>query len=130
MLETAGIRASIPPHRASDQQRAVPREQFVYDPVTDRFTCPQGHPLTRQGASHTANIAGSIIYRASPKACGACPLQAACCGTAQARTISRPNDGGLADRVRTYLRTPHAKHSRRRRLSWAETPIAELKERH
>jgi transposase len=130
MLEGAGIRPSIPPHRASDQQRAVPREQFVYDPVTDRFTCPQGHPLTRQGTSHTANSAGSIIYRASPKACGACPLQAACCGTAQARTISRPNDEGLADRVRTYLRTPHAKHSRRRRLSWAETPIAELKERH
>src|SRR2546421_9500064 len=62
--------------------------------------------------------------------CDSLLLQAACCGTARARTISRPNDGGLTDRVRTYLRTPHAKHSRRRRLSWAETPIAELKERH
>jgi Transposase DDE domain len=130
MLEAAGIRPSIPPHRASDQQRAIPREQFVYDPVTDRFTCPQGHPLTRQGASHAANIAGSIIYRASPKACGACPLKETCCRTAQARTLSEPDDGGLSDRVRAYLRTPHARRSRRQRLSWAETAMAELKERH
>jgi transposase len=130
MLEARGIRPSIPPHLASDQRRAVPREQFIYDPVTDRFRCPQGHPLTRQGSSHTANVAGSIIYRAAPKACGACPLKEACCGTAQARTISRPDDGGLSDRVRAYLRTPHAKRSLRRRMSWAETPMAELKERH
>jgi transposase len=130
MLEAAGIRPSIPPQRASEQQRAIPREQFVHDPVTDCFTCPQGHRLTRQGSSHTANSAGSIIYRASPKACGACPLKEACCGTAQARTISRPDDGGLSDRVRAYLHTPHAKRSRRKRLSWAETPMAELKERH
>jgi transposase len=130
MLEAAGIRASIPPHRASDQQRAVPREQFVYDPLTDRFICPQGHPLTRQGTSHTANSAGSIIYRASPKACASCPVKEACCGTAQARTLSRPDDGGLTDRVRAYLHTPRAKRSLRRRMSWAETPMAELKERH
>lgn len=130
MLEAAGIRASIPPHRASDQRRAVPREQFVYDPATDRFTCPRGRLLTRQGSSHTANIAGSIIYRAAPKACGACPLNEACCGTAQARTLSRPADGGVSDRARTYLRTPHAKRNLRQRMSWAETPMAELKERH
>jgi Transposase DDE domain len=130
LLEAAGIQASIPPHRASAQQRAIPREHFVYDPLTDRFTCPQGHRLTRQGSSHTANVAGSIIYRASPKVCGACPLKDSCCGAAQARTISRPDDGGLSDRMRAYLHTPHAKRSLRRRLSWAETPMAELKERH
>lgn len=61
MLEAAGIRASIPPHRASDQRRAVPREQFIYAARTDRFTCPQERPLTRQGSSRMANIAGSII---------------------------------------------------------------------
>jgi transposase len=130
MLEAAGIRASIPPHRASDQQRSIPREQFIYDPRADRFLCPQGHPLKRQGTSHTANIPGSIIYRASPKACGVCPLKEACCGRAEARTLSRRDDGGLSDRVRAYLHTPRAKRNLRRRMSWAETPMAELKERH
>jgi len=129
-LEAAGIRASIPPHLGSDQHRAIPRDAFTYDPRADRFLCPHGHPLMRQGVSHTANTAGSIIYRASPKAFGPCPLREVCCGTAQARTISRPNDGGLADRVRAYLDTPHAKRSIRQRMCWAETPMAERKERH
>ncbi len=43
MLESQGIRPSIPPHLASDQRRAVLCEQFIYDPydpVTDRFRFP------------------------------------------------------------------------------------------
>ncbi len=129
-LEAQGKCASIPPHEAGDQHRAIARDQFTYDAARDRFVCPQGHPLTHQGTSHTANATGSVIYRASPKTCGGCPLKAACCGDAQARTISRPDDGGLSDRVRAYLATPVAKHSVRQRLYWAEPPIAELKERH
>jgi transposase len=129
-LEEQGIRATIPPHENGWADRAVPRELFVYDPVADRYRCPNGQPLTRQGSSRTAHPLGAIIYRASPKVCGACAHKAACCGEAQARTISRPNDGGLAERVRAHLATRQAKRSLRRRLSWAETPMAELKERH
>ena len=129
-LEQQGIQATIPPHENGWSDRAVPRELFVYDPVADRYHCPAGHPLTRQGSSRTAHPAGASIYRASPKVCGACPRKAECCGEARARTITRPNDGGVAERVRAHLRTPQAKRSLRRRLSWAETPMAELKERH
>ncbi len=121
---------SVEPDQVQWSDRAIPRELFVYDPVADRYHCPAGKPLTRQGSSRTAHPLGGIIYRASPKACGACPRKAECCGEAQARTITRPNDGGLAERVRAHLRTPQAKRSLRRRLSWAETPMAELKERH
>jgi hypothetical protein len=129
-LEQQGIQATIPPHENGWSDRAVPRELFVYDPMADRYHCPEGKPLTRQGSSRTAHPMGAIIYRASPKVCGACPRKAACCGAAQARTITRPNDGGLAERVRAHLRTRQAKRNLRRRLSWAETPMAELKERH
>jgi transposase len=129
-LEAAGIRASIPSHGGASQRRAVPRALFEYDPVGDRFICPEGHALRRQGSSSTAGACGGVIYRAAPRACGACPRRAACCGPARARTITRPNDGGLAERVAAYLRTPHAKRSLRRRPCWAETAMAELKERH
>jgi transposase len=129
-LEAQGIRASIPPHENGWADRAIPRELFVYDPVADRYRCPDGQALTRQGSSRTAHPMGAIIYRATPKVCGACANKAACCGDAQARTITRPNDGGLAERVRAHLATRQAKRSLRRRLSWAETPMAELKERH
>jgi hypothetical protein len=129
-LERQGIQATIPPHENRWRDRAVPRELFAYDLAADRYRCPAGHPLTRQGSSRTAHPAGGLISRASPKACGACARKAACCGEAQARTLTRPNDGGLAERVRAHLRTRQAQRSLRRRLSWAETPMAELKERH
>jgi hypothetical protein len=129
-LEAQGIQASIPPHENAWRDRAVPRELFVYDPVADRYRCPNGQPLTRQGSSRSAHPMGAIIYRASPKVCGPCAHKAACCGEAEARTITRPNDGGLAERVRAHLATQHAQRSLRRRLSWAETAMAELKERH
>jgi transposase len=129
-LEAQGIRASIPPHENAWADRTVPRELFVYASGADRYRCPNGQPLTRQGSSRTAHPMGAVIYRASPKVCGACPHKAACCGEAKARTITRPNDGGLAERVRAHLATRPAKRSLRRRLSWAETPMAELKERH
>ena len=128
-LAAAGLRPSIPPHRPGTR-RAIPRQAFGYDPAADQFVCPAGQVLRRQGTSSTAGPNGGLIYRAAPKGCGACPRQAACGGSAQARTITRPNDGGLADRVAAYLRTPHARRSIRLRKCWAETAIGELKERH
>jgi transposase/DNA-binding CsgD family transcriptional regulator len=129
-LEDDGIRASIPPHLGRGKTRAVPSELFVYDPAGDRFLCPEGQPLRRQGTSCSARPGGGIIYRASPNVCAACPLRPDCCGTATARTITRPDDSGLYDRTRAYLRTAHAKRSIRLRKCWAETVMAELKERH
>ncbi len=129
-LEEDGIRASIPPHLGRGKQRAVPGELFVYDPAGDRFVCPEGQVLRRQGTSCSARPGGGIIYRASPKTCGACPRRAACCGSAKARTITRPDDSGLYDRTRAYRRTAHARRSIRLRKCWAETVMAEAKERH
>ena len=84
----------------------VARQLFAYDPVADRYRCPAGHPLSPQGSPRTAHPADAIIYRASPR------------------------DGASDERVRAQLRTHLAKCSLRRRLSWAETPMAELKEHH
>jgi transposase len=129
-LEDDGIRASIPPHAGPAKKRALPGELFAYDPAGDRFVCPVGQALRRQGSSCSARAGGGIIYRASPTVCGACPRRTECCGSAKARTITRPDDGGLHERTRAYLRTPHARRSIRLRKCWAETAIAELKERH
>jgi transposase len=129
-LDAAGIRPSIPPHLGRGKARAIPGELFIYDPADDRFLCPEGQPLRPQGTSCSARPGGGIIYRASPKVCAACPLRADCCGTAKARTITRPDDSGLYDRTRAYLRTAHARRSIRLRKCWAETVMAELKERH
>jgi hypothetical protein len=129
-LEAAQIRASIPPFPGGGIRRAIGREQFVYDPATDRYRCPAGQPLRRMGRTRTGTPLGGIQYRADPQACRACPLKAECCGTAAARTLTRPDDGGLAERVRAHLATRQARRSLRRRGCWVETVNAELKERH
>ena len=129
-LQEQGIRASIPPHLGRGKKRAVPGDDFVYEAVPDQFRCPEGQVLRRQGTSCSARPGGGIIYRASPKVCGACPRRSACCGSAKARTITRPDDSGLYDRTRAYLRTAHARLSIRLRKCWAETVMAEAKERH
>ena len=128
--EQQGIQATIPPSEYGWSDRVVARQMFAFDPVADRYRCPAGHPLSRQVSSRTAHPAGVIIYRASSKGCGACAREAACCSKAQARTNTRPNDGASDERVRVQLRTRQTKCSLRRRPSRAETPMAELKERH
>ena len=129
-LETARIRASIPPFPGGGIRRALGRERFVYDPATARYRCPAGQPMRRMGRTRTGTPLGGIQYRADPRACRACPLKSDCCGTSVARTITRPDDGGLSERVRAYLATRQAKRSLRRRGCWVETANAELKERH
>lgn len=129
-LETAQIRASIPPCPGGGIRRVLGREQFVYDPATDRYRCPAGQPLRRMGRTRTGTPLGGIQYRADPQACRTCRLKAECCGTAAARTITRPDDGGLSERVRAHLATRQARRSLRRRGCWVETANAELQEHH
>jgi len=105
-------------------------DRFVYELTSDRYRCPNGQYLRRQGSSHTAGAAGWIIYRGQPKVCGACPVKATCCPTAAARTLLRPDDAGLRERTLAHLRTFRAWRHRRRRSCWCETANAELKERH
>jgi transposase len=129
-LEAAGIRATIPPHSAMRERGAYRTDQFVYDLATDRYRCPTGQYLRRQGSSHTAGAAGGIIYRGQPKVCGACPVKSVCCPTGVARTVFRPDDSDLRERTLAHLRTPGARRHRVQRSCWCETANAEMKERH
>lgn len=128
-LEAEGILPSIPLKPTTAQERAVPAERFVYDPATDRYTCPEGKPLTRQGNSNASTVSGGVIYAAREKDCHACPLKAACCPNARSRTLFRANDQGVRERVLRHLNTPRAKAALRRRKVWIETVFGDGKER-
>jgi transposase len=128
LLEEQGMLASIPVR--AERYRQMTPDQFVYEAQADRYVCPQGQRLTRQGISHGPTGIEFIQYRASPKDCGPCPIKSACCGRSKARTLTPLNDGGLSERVRAYLRTAHAKRSLQQRKCWVELVFAELKERH
>lgn len=128
-LEARGIAASIPMHENGATRRALPADAFAYDAPTDTFLCPAGQRLRRQGTSTTGGTNGGTIYRARPSACAACAHKAVCCPTARARTMFRPDDGGLRDRTVAYLRTFRARQSIRRRKAWVETVFGDGKER-
>jgi transposase len=128
-LEQRAIAPSIPLKPSTAERREVPIERFSYDPVADRFTCPEGKMLTRQGVSNVSTVVGGVIYRAHPRDCSACPLKVACCGEAQARTVFRANDQGVRERVIRYLKTRQARASIRRRKAWIETVFGDGKER-
>jgi transposase len=129
-LEARGIRASIPSVSAVRVRGAYGADRFVYEAAADRYRCPTGQFLTRYGASSTAAPGGGVIYRARAAVCRVCPVRAWCCAGAAARSVIRPNDQALRDRVAAYLRTRGAKRRLRRRAPWIETANAELKERH
>ena len=88
-----------------------------------------GAVLRNHGRTTTLAAHPLIIYRARPRECAACPLKQRCCGTAQVRSLSRPDDGGLRDRTIAYLRTGRARRLIRQRKAWAETVFGDGKER-
>lgn len=59
-LETAQIRASIPPFPGGGLRRTRGRERFVYDPATDRCRCPAGPPRRRMGRTPPGTPLGGI----------------------------------------------------------------------
>jgi transposase len=128
-LEARGIAASIPMHENGAARRALPADAFAYDAATDAYLCPAGGRLRRQGRSTTGGTSGGTIYRARPSACAACAHKPVCCPTARARTMFRPDDGGLRDRTVAYLRTLRARQSIRRRKAWVEAVCGDAKER-
>lgn len=129
MLERLGILGSVPMRVTGTDTRALPPRAFTYDPKSDSFVCPNGQRLKRQSGVTTSSGQKLITYRAKPKQCDACPLKAECCGKAEARSVSRPDDGGLRDRVAVYLTTPRARQTIRRRKAWIETIFGDGKER-
>jgi transposase len=128
-LEGRGLRAAIPFAEANSDSRAVPRSAFAYDSATDTYRCPNGAVLRNHGRTTTLAAHPLLIYRARPRECAACPLKQRCCGTAQVRSLSRPDDGGLRDRTTAYLATRRARRLIAQRKAWVETVFGDGKER-
>ena len=72
-----GITPHIPIKRKArhNAEGIYPREMFTYHPITETFTCPQGHRLTFQTIHSRSR---QKIWRAKVKDCAACPCKSAC----------------------------------------------------
>ena len=97
--------------RTALTQGKLPRSDFTYDPVTDAYTCPEGHQLRHRGYERRTR---THRYSGSPTTCGACTRKPDCTD-APTRRVLRMADEDVRDRVRTLEGTPAFGRSRRLR---------------
>lgn len=120
--EAVGIVAHVPVNRTSNRQgggELFDRNLFVYDETTDTFRCPAGQTLNRRGFQRDRK---RLIYQASPKACGQCPLKQQCTATRR-RTVYR----FLHDEALQRSQERATAEAMRLRRGTAEHPFAALK---
>jgi transposase len=97
------------------------RTAFHYDPVTDTYTCPADHRLTRKQLSRKDH---HVIYTARAQDCGPCPLKPRCT-LAQQRFVSRHlNEAALQANARRLADAPHMMALRRQTV---EHPFGTIK---
>lgn len=124
LCEQRGILPHVPAQRNVNNQgdgTLLDRSQFVYDRTTDTFRCPNGATLARQ---YEHKVKPSVVYAASPKDCGTCPIKTQC--TASARRMVRRHLYDDALKRMQQRATPEAMRLRR---STVEHPFATLKYR-
>ena len=89
------------------------RDDFTYDHERDIYLCPGGRVLTTTGT--LVNDGTTVLYRASRRDCGACPLKPRCCPKEPARKIPRSVYEGARDMAREIAKSWQGRTSRRLR---------------
>jgi transposase len=120
--EAVGVVPHVPTNRTSNRQGEgdlFDRNLFVYDEETDTFLCPAGQSLERRGFQRDRK---RVIYQASRKACGQCPLKQQCT-VSRRRTVYRFLHDEALQRSQQHA-TTEAMRLRRRTV---EYPFALLK---
>ncbi|MEM8572740.1 MAG: IS1182 family transposase [Pseudomonadota bacterium] len=112
LVEERGIAPHIPVWDKSKRTDGTfSREDFVYDPATDSYTCPGNKELRRYRRNFSkprkANGGkdGYIRYRASKHDCDACPLKPQCCSGDPGRRVMRSVHEAARDVARDIRKT-------------------------
>jgi transposase len=104
---------------------------FEWDEKANEYRCPAGKRLRPRWRNFTTARSGitkanTIIYRASERDCGACPLKAQCCPNTQKRKIVRSVHEQAREVARRLSTTAQYRQSRRERKK-VEMLFAHLK---
>ena len=102
------------------------RADFTFDQERNVYVCPAGKLLTTTGTVHDGR---TILYRASMRDCGSCPLKPKCCPNMPSRKIPRDVNEDARDHARALMGTPEFDKSRDERKK-VEMRFAHLKTHH
>jgi transposase len=112
--EDAGIivLATRPTPANSTGVKEYLNDQFVYDPQTDTYTCPQGKVLTRLNDKTEAE---RVEYR-NWEACKECPVRELCTTSKRGRRISRSKYQPIMDTVDRRTKANRALYATRQAI--------------
>ncbi len=123
------VYAAIPDKsKAIAAQGRFTRDRFSYDAGQDRYTCPQGKPLTLRGKPLQKNDKWISRYQSKAADCSQCPLREQCLAEkASTRQITRWEHEAVAERHQQRM---HQNPNRmKRRGALVEHPFGTLKHR-
>lgn len=111
LVESEGIEPHIPVIDKSQRKDGTfSRDDFTFDPGTDRYTCPGGKHLLRNRRTYQTirqrpKDLDMIRYRASKADCQACVLKPKCCPKEPARKITRSIHEGAREMAREITKS-------------------------
>ena len=110
---------------------AYPRSDFIYDEVSDSYSCPGGKKLKQFWRTYKTPRSGitkanTRIYRSRNTDCAACDLKDKCCPDTPVRKMTRSVFEHARDVVRRLRETPEYEQSKRDRKK-VEMAFAHLK---
>jgi transposase len=124
---STGITPHIPVWDMSKREEGIlSRADFSFDRQRDLYICPQGKFLRTTG---TVLDGRTILYRASTRDCGPCPLKPKCTPNMTFRKIPRDVHEDARDATRALMGTPEFVKSRNERKK-VEMRFAHLKTHH
>src|SRR5271167_1488458 len=125
LVKEKGIAPHIPVIDKSQRDDGTfSRSDFRYDPASDVYHCSTGKTLTTTGT--LVNGGTTLLYRASRRDCGKCPLKPQCCPKEPSRKIPRDIHERARDVARSFVGTAGYEQSRRERKK-IEMRFAHLK---
>ena len=108
------------------EEGILSRADFTFDREHNLYICPQGKFLRTTGTVHDRR---TILYRASTRDCGPCPLKPKCTPNMTFRKIPRDVHEDARDATRAWVGTPEFGKSRNERKK-VEMRFAHLKTHH
>ena len=102
--------------------------RFAYDPVADRYECPEGRFLTLRRVRQRGDHPAVRIYGARPSTCRSCPAFGLCTRSKHGRRIEVTLHDAALQSHRRWMQTPTAQEALRLRKQLVEPVFGILKE--
>jgi hypothetical protein len=124
-----GLRAHLAPASGNLKERGkLETNQFVYEPVEDRYRCPQGHYLVLHQTKSAEQVKVYLIEKA--QICAQCPLRSNCTTSRQGRSLARPLQSQIIADGQKAARSEAGRYSRKRRKHVMEGSFADAANNH